>query len=91
MLLVCLPAFRLVEFMMIDEDGDGTVEFDEAAKIFRARYGEPSVCSVSPKIALLNADLDSWHDSVRLMPCRQGGCRTCPIYVCGARGVARRV
>lgn len=23
--------FRLVEFMMIDEDGDGTIAFDEAA------------------------------------------------------------
>jgi hypothetical protein len=33
--------FRLVEFMMIDEDGDGTIAFDEAAKMFRNRYGEP--------------------------------------------------
>eukprot|EP01043_Picozoa_sp_COSAG02_P017714 COSAG02_NODE_809_length_16922_cov_11.295013_6_plen_99_part_00 len=31
---------RLVEFMMIDEDGDGTIAFDEAAKMFRNRYGE---------------------------------------------------
>lgn len=31
---------RLVEFMMIDEDGDGTIAYDEAAKMFRNRYGE---------------------------------------------------
>jgi hypothetical protein len=37
--------------MMIDEDGDGQVEFDEAAKMFRNRYGEPRVCGVWPKIA----------------------------------------
>ena len=28
--------------MMIDEDGDGAVDFDEAAKMFRNRYGEPT-------------------------------------------------
>lgn len=28
--------------MMIDEDGDGTIAFDEAAKMFRNRYGEPT-------------------------------------------------
>ena len=33
---------RLVEFMMIDEDGDGTIAFDEAAKMFRNRYGAPT-------------------------------------------------
>ena len=26
--------------MMIDEDGDGAIAFDEAAKMFRNRYGE---------------------------------------------------
>jgi len=43
--------FRLVEFMMIDEDGDGTVEFDEAAKMFRNRYGKDAVARVQSMFA----------------------------------------
>ena len=29
--------FRLVEFMMIDVDGGGSIDFDEAAVMFRAQ------------------------------------------------------
>ena len=35
--------FRLIEFMMIDQDASGTIDLDEAAQIFRARYGKAAV------------------------------------------------
>ena len=41
--------FRLVEFMMIDVDGGGSIDFDEAAVMFRAQANPPKkhahVCS----------------------------------------------
>ena len=33
--------FRLVEFMMIDVDGGGSIDFDEAAVMFRAQPTPP--------------------------------------------------
>lgn len=38
--------FRLIEFMMIDMDGSGHVDMDEASTIFRRRYGKRAVVGV---------------------------------------------
>ena len=33
--------YRLIEFMMIDKDGSGTINMDEVCETFRRRYGMP--------------------------------------------------
>ena len=33
--------YRLIEFMMIDTDGSGTINMDEVCETFRRRYGVP--------------------------------------------------
>jgi Ca2+-binding EF-hand superfamily protein len=38
--------FRLIEFMMIDADGSGSIDIDEAMTIFRTRFGKGAVDSV---------------------------------------------
>ena len=35
--------FMLVEFLLFDKNGSGTVDFDEATDVFRTRYGKAAM------------------------------------------------
>lgn len=72
---------------MIDEDGDGAVDFDEAAKIVRTRYGKQSD-SVPQREVNQAHSLPQLKVGVVHGSCRQSRCCTRPIDVCRACRVA---